>query len=116
MPPGMFGHPYLDSLKVFEERFKLSIMVIPAGDFLDQSWTRTSGDFKAELERCGVEVVEYNMLEQPELVEKLNLQIDPYNPFSSFARFLIDHKEVSKEEFFQKMREKRRRKENGNRD
>jgi hypothetical protein len=85
------------------------------GDFLDETWTMTGGDFKAELEKCGVEVIEYNMLEHPELVEKLNLQIDPYNPFSSLARFLINQKEVSKEEFFHKMREKRRSKEDENR-
>jgi len=86
------------------------------GNFLDETWTRTGGDFKAELERFGVEVVEYNMLEHPELVRKLNLQIDPYNPFSNLARFLIDNKEVSKEEFFQKIRETGERKEDENRD
>lgn len=74
-----------------------------AGGFLDQTWTRTGGDFKAELKRLGVKVVEYNMLERPELVQKLNLQIDPYNPFSNKARFNIDGKEVSKEEFFRRM-------------
>jgi hypothetical protein len=52
----------------------------------------------------GVKVVEYNMLEHPELVRKLNLQIDPYNPFSSLSRFFVDDKEVSKEEFFQRIR------------
>lgn len=81
------------------------------GGFLDETWTRTGGDFKAELQRLGVEVVEYNMLEHPELVRKLKLKIDPYNPFSSLARFLIEQKEVSKEEFFQKVRETQRRKE-----
>lgn len=85
------------------------------GNFLDETWTRTGGDFKAELKRYKVEVVEYNMLEHPELVGKLNLPINPYNPFSSFARFLIDNKEVSKEEFFQKMRETQRKEENENR-
>lgn len=75
------------------------------GDFLDETWTRTGRDFKTELETLGVEVVEYNMLEHPELVKKLNLQIDPYNPFSNFARFLIDNKEATKEEFFQRIRE-----------
>lgn len=74
------------------------------GDFLDETWTRTGGDFKAELERCGVEVVEYNMLEHHDLVEKYAKAIDPYNPFSSHSRFLIDGQEVSKEEFFQKTR------------
>lgn len=74
------------------------------GNFLDKTWTRTGGDFKAELERLGVEITEYNMLEHPDLVKKLNLPIDPYNPFSSLARFLIDNKEVSKEEFFKKIR------------
>lgn len=38
------------------------------GGFLDDTWTRTGGDFKADLERFGVEVVEYNMLENKELV------------------------------------------------
>lgn len=61
--------------------------------------------YKAELKRLGVEVVEYNMLEHPELVGKRNLQIDPYNPFSNLARFLIDNKEVSREVLFQKIRE-----------
>jgi len=75
------------------------------GGFVDQTWTRTGGDFKAELEKLGVEIVEYNMLEHPELVEKLNLKIDPYNPFSNQARFLIDGKETSKDEFFRKIRE-----------
>ena len=74
------------------------------GDFLDQTWTKTGGDFKEELRRLGVEVAEYNMLEHPEIVGERAPQIDPYNPFSSQARFLIDGKEVSKEEFFQKLR------------
>lgn len=74
------------------------------GGFVDQTWTRTGGDFKAELGRLGVEVVEYNMLERPELVQKLNLSIDPYNPFSNQARFIINGKEVSKEEFFRQIR------------
>jgi len=77
------------------------------GGFLDQTWTRTGGDFKAKLERFGVEVVEYNMLENKELVEKDEGSIDPYNPFSHHARFLIDGHEVSKEEFFQRIRETR---------
>ena len=42
--------------------------------------------------------------------------IDLKNPFSSLARFLIDHKEVSKEEFFQKLRETQRRKDDENQD
>jgi len=75
------------------------------GGFTDQTWTHTGGDFKTELEKLGVEIVEYNMLKYPELVEKLNLPIDPYNPFSNHARFLIDGKETSKDEFFQKIRE-----------
>jgi hypothetical protein len=51
-----------------------------------------------------VEVVEYNVLERPELVQQLKLQIDPYNPFSNQARFIIDGKEVSKEEFFKRVK------------
>ena len=74
------------------------------GGFSDAKWTRTGGDFKAELDKVGVEIVEYNMLEHPELVKKLKLPVDPYNPFSNTARFLIDNKEVSKEEFFEKIR------------
>jgi len=74
------------------------------GGFLDETWTKTGGDFKAELKRCGVEVVEYNMLENHDLVEKHAKTIDPYNPFSNHARFLINGKEVSKEEFFHKIR------------
>jgi len=65
------------------------------GGFLDQTWIRTGGDFRTELERCGVEIVEYNMLEHKELVEKHAATIDPYNPFSHHARFLIDNEEVS---------------------
>lgn len=75
------------------------------GHFLDETWRRTGGDFKAELGKLGVEVVEYNMLEHPELVKELNLPIDPYNPFSNLARFFIDGTEISKEEFFRKIRE-----------
>jgi len=74
------------------------------GGFLDQTWTKTGGDFKAELERCGVEVAEYNMLEHHDLVKKNAKTIDPYNPFSNHARFLIDGQQVSKDEFFQKIR------------
>ncbi|HVP16911.1 MAG TPA: hypothetical protein VMT42_06065 [candidate division Zixibacteria bacterium] len=70
------------------------------GGFLDKTWTRTGGDFKAELERLGVEVVEYNILENKELVEKHARSIDPYNPFSNHVRFIIDGKEVSEDEFF----------------
>ena len=33
------------------------------GGFLDEAWTRTGGDFKADLEKFGVEVVEFNVLE-----------------------------------------------------
>ena len=73
------------------------------GGFLDETWTRTGRDFKAKLERLGVEVVEYNMLENKELVEKRAKSIDPYNPFSHHARFLVDGQEVSKEKFFQKI-------------
>ena len=83
------------------------------GGFSDSKWTRTGGDFKAELERLGVEIAEYNMLEHPELVKKLKLPIDPYNPFSSLARFLIDNKEVPKDEFFQKIRKAKERREDG---
>jgi len=75
-----------------------------SGNFLDETWTRTGGDFKEELKRLGVEVAEYNMLEHPEIVVERALRIDPYNPFSSHARFLIDKEEVSKEEFFTKIR------------
>jgi len=78
------------------------------GGFLDQTWTRTGGDFKEELKRREVEVVEYNVLEHPEIVGERAPQFDPYNPFSNRARFLIDEKEVSKEEFFQKIRSSKR--------
>jgi len=71
------------------------------GDFLDETWTKTGGDFKAELKKLGVEVVEYNMLEKKELVEKYAKGVDPYNPFSNHTRFMIDEKEVSKDDFFQ---------------
>jgi hypothetical protein len=79
------------------------------GGFLDETWTRTGGDFKAELERFGVEVVEYNMLENKELVEKHAKSIDPYNPFSNHVRFIVDGKEVSKDEFFRIISETRER-------
>lgn len=84
------------------------------GDFLDETWTRTGGDFKAVLEKFGVKVVEYNMFEHLELVRKLDLQIDPYNPFSSLARFFIDNREVSKEQFFQEIREQQGKKDDEN--
>jgi hypothetical protein len=71
------------------------------GGFLDETWTRTGGDFKAELKKLGVEVIEYNILEKKELVEKCVKGVDPYNPFSNHARFVIDEKDVSKDEFFQ---------------
>jgi hypothetical protein len=70
------------------------------GGFLDETWTKTGGDFKAELKKLGVEVVEYNMLEKKELVEKCAKSVDPYNPFSNHARFIIDGKEVRKDDFF----------------
>jgi hypothetical protein len=70
------------------------------GGFLDETWTKTGGDFKAELGRLGVEVAEYDILENKELVEKHAKTIDPYNPFSNHVRFIIDGKEVSKNEFF----------------
>lgn len=76
---------------------------------MDEAWTRTGGDFKAELERFGVEVVEYNMLENKELVEKYAKSIDPYNPFSNHVRFIVDGKEVSKDEFFRIINETRER-------
>ena len=79
------------------------------GGFLDETWTRTGGDFKADLERFGVEVVEYNMLENKELVEKHARSIDPYNPFSNHVRFIVDGKEVSKDEFFRIINETRER-------
>jgi hypothetical protein len=43
------------------------------------------------------------MLEHHALVEKHAKTVDPYNPFSNRTRFLIDGKEVSKDEFFQKI-------------
>jgi hypothetical protein len=77
------------------------------GGFLDETWTKTGGDFKAELERLGVEIVEYNMLENKELVERNAKSIDPYNPFSNHVCFIIDQKEVSKDEFFRIVNESR---------
>lgn len=77
------------------------------GGFLDETWTKTGGDFKAELERLGVEIVEHNMLENKELVEKHAKSIDPYNPFSNNVCFIIDQKEVSKDEFFRIIHESR---------
>ena len=70
------------------------------GGFLDETWTKTGGDFKAELKKLGVEVVEYNMLENRELVEKYAEGVDPYDPFSNHARFVINGKEVSRDDFF----------------
>jgi len=70
------------------------------GGFLDKEWTKTGGDFKEELEKLGVEIVEINLLESPELAEKYASHIDPYNPFSSHKRFFLNGKEVSKEELF----------------
>jgi hypothetical protein len=77
------------------------------GGFMDEAWTETGGDFKSELEQLGVEVVEYNILENKELVEKHARSIDPYNPFSNHVRFIIDGKEVSKDEFFRLINESR---------
>jgi hypothetical protein len=77
------------------------------GGFMDEAWTKTGGDFKSELEQLGVEVVEYNILENKELVEKHARSIDPYNPFSNHVRFIIDGKEVSKDEFFRLISESR---------
>lgn len=75
------------------------------GRFLDEAWTRTGGDFKAELEKLRIEVVEINMLEDKEMVEKNAKSIDPYNPFSNHTRFIIDGREVSKHEFFKIVQE-----------
>jgi GNAT superfamily N-acetyltransferase len=81
---------------------------ISYGDgFLDKTWTKTGGDFKAELEKFGVEVVEYSILENKESAEKNAKSIDPYNPFSNQVRFIVDGKEVSKDEFFQMINETR---------
>ena len=71
------------------------------GGFLDEEWTRVGGDFKEKLQKNGVEIVEVNLLENPQLVEKYASQIDPYNPFSSHQRFFLNDEEVSKEKFFQ---------------
>lgn len=59
------------------------------GRFLDEEWTKTGGDFKEKLEKLGLEIMEINLLENPELAEKYAPQIDPYNPFSNQARFLL---------------------------
>lgn len=69
---------------------------------MDKEWTKTGGDFKEKLEKLGVEIVEINFLEDPDLVEKYAPHVDPYNPFSSHKRFFLNGKEVSKEEFFNK--------------
>ncbi len=71
------------------------------GRFLDEGWTKVGGDFKERLEKHGVEIVEINLLENPELAEKYASQIDPYNPFSSHQRFFLNGQEVSKEKFFE---------------
>jgi len=73
------------------------------GGFLDKEWTKTGGDFKEELGKLGVEIVEMNILENPELAEMYASNIDPYNPFSSHKRFFLNSGEVSKEEFFVKL-------------
>jgi len=70
------------------------------GGFLDKEWTKTGGDFKRKLERLGVEIVEINLFENPELAEKYAPHLDPYNPFSSHVRFFLNGKLVSKEKFF----------------
>lgn len=67
---------------------------------MDEEWTKTGGDFRERLEKHGVEVVEVNILENPELAEKYASHIDPYNPFSSHRRFFLGSKEVPEEEFF----------------
>jgi hypothetical protein len=46
-------------------------------------------------------------LENKELVEKHARSIDPYNPFSNYIRFVIDGKELSKDEFFRTINEPR---------
>jgi len=68
------------------------------GSFLDKEWTRTGGDFKEKIEKLGVEIVEINLLENPELA-KYAPHIDPYNPFSSHKRFFLNGIEISKEGF-----------------
>ena len=70
------------------------------GGFLDKEWTKTGGDFKRKLERLGVEIVEINLFENPELAEKYAPHLDPYNPFSNHVRFFLNGKLVSKEKFF----------------
>jgi hypothetical protein len=75
------------------------------GGFLDEEWTKTGGDFKHQLEQLGVEIVEINLFENPELAEKYASHLDPYNPFSSHIRFFLSNKEVSKEEFFAELSE-----------
>lgn len=67
---------------------------------MDEEWTKTGGDFKEKLEKLGVEIMETNLLENPELAEKYASNIDPYNPFTSHKRFLLNGNEVSEEEFF----------------
>lgn len=77
-----------------------SYFFVYGGGFLDKEWTKTGGDFKGELKRLGVEVEEFNLFEHPELAQIYAKHIDPYNPFFNYQRFLINEKEVSKEEFF----------------
>ena len=71
------------------------------GRFLDEEWTQVGGDIKQKLEEHGAEVVEINLLENPELAEKYAAHVDPYNPFSSHQRFFLNDEEVSGEEFFE---------------
>ena len=73
------------------------------GGFLDREWTKTGGDFKRKLEKHGVEVLEINLLENPELAEKYASHVDPYNPFSSHRRFFLNEREVPQEEFFKEL-------------
>jgi len=70
---------------------------------LDKEWTKTGGDFKKRLKDHGVEVLEINLLENPELAEKYASHVDPYNPFSSHKRFFLNDKEVSQKEFFKEL-------------
>jgi len=51
---------------------------LPTATFsLNETWSRTEGDFKAQLKKPKVKVVKHNMLEHPKLIKKLNLPIDP---------------------------------------
>ena len=69
------------------------------GGFLDDEWTRVGGDFREKLKEHGVEIVETDLLEHPEMAEKYASQVDPYSPFTNHQRFFMNDKEVSKEEF-----------------